>query len=75
MDGIEEIVANINDGSRKRKKTGRQAQNNRESKYADKDPLALNFVSACEHNKGKFKCQTLTLNEIVYNRKLLYEYY
>lgn len=32
MDGIEEIVANINDGSRKRKKTGRQAQNNRESK-------------------------------------------
>ncbi|CAG5019320.1 unnamed protein product [Parnassius apollo] len=42
-------------------------------RYVDNDPLALNFESVCDHKKGKFKCQTLTINEIVYNRKLLYE--
>lgn len=41
-------------------------------RYSDKDPLVLDFQSPCDHKCRVFKCITLTLNEIISNRRHLY---
>lgn len=44
-------------------------------RYADTDPLALNYEKPCRHSrKSKFRCAEFTQADIVKNRQLIYKH-
>lgn len=66
-----DIVENINSGSRKRRVVDRTSKR---KVYVDKDPLGVNFRRPCNHkSNSKFKCSSVTIDQVLLNRKLLYK--
>ncbi|XP_045504864.1 uncharacterized protein LOC123701432 [Colias croceus] len=66
-----DTVGQLNSGPRKKQRKDRSTY--KKKTYTDKDPLGINFKQPCQHKtSSKFKCSSVTLRNVIKNRKLFF---